>query len=106
MKTSTGQHQQEEGLEIVDFVGDPIDIYGLSHPIKTDIDELRDNRMLIRLKVPVFIGQSEMSLPQERILNFLGGKVKIQIAVEHTTVTLAICVIKEGYKQLELDWDC
>ena len=28
----------EDGLEIVDFVGDPIDIYGLSHPIKTDID--------------------------------------------------------------------
>ena len=105
LKTSTGQHQQEDGLEIVDFVGDPIDIYGLSHPIKTDIDELRDNRMLIRLKVPVFIGQAEISLPQERILNFLGGKGKIQIAVEHSTVTLAICVIKVEYTQLELDLD-
>ena len=61
--------------------------------------------MLIRLKVPVFIGQAEISLPQEIILNFLGGKVKIQIAVEHSTVTLAICVIKVEYTQLELDLD-
>lgn len=104
LKTSANQHL-EEGLKTIDFIGDPKDIYELSHPIKTDIDELRDDRMLIRLKIPAFTTQTQVWLTQEKVINRLGGKVRIQISIKQTTIILAISVIRDEYKQLELDWD-
>ena len=61
--------------------------------------------MLIRLKVPVFTEQTEVKLSQERVINYLGGKVMIQISVKLTTIVLAVRVIKEEYSQMKLEWD-
>lgn len=104
LKTSTNQHF-ENGLKTIDFIGTPRDIYELAHPVKTDIDELRDNRMLIRLKIPVFTIKTQVWLTQEKVINYLGGRVRIQISIKNTTIILAICVIKDEYRQLELDLD-
>lgn len=104
MKTSVEQHQ-EEGQETIEFDGEPIDIYELPHPIKSDIDDLRNHRMLFRLKVPVYTEQTEVELSQERVINYLGGKVNIQISVRQTTIALAIRIIKEEYSQMKLEWD-
>lgn len=104
LKTSIEQYQ-ETGQKTIEFDGEPIDIYELPHRIKVDIDELRDNRMLIRLKVPVFTEQTEVKLSQERVINYLGGKVSIQISVKLTAIVLAVRVIKEEYSQMKLEWD-
>lgn len=78
----------------------------LKEPGRMDVDIVRGNCLLIRLKIPVCGEICEWEKSAEKINRYFGEQVSVKInqRVEGTRLKFAFEIVRHEYEQLRLEW--
>lgn len=78
----------------------------LKEPGRMDVDIVRGNCLLIRLKIPVCGETCEWEKSAEKLNRYFGEQVSVKInqRVEGTRLKFAFEIVRHEYEQLRLEW--
>ncbi len=102
LKTFRGYNEDRNLLTDVDL-GEPNRIYELKEMDYIDVDYINYDRLLIRLKFPIYNDRSEWIIVRNKVNEYFGRNVKLKIKkqIDETSILFGIEIIEQEGEQLE-----
>ncbi len=97
-----------ETLKDIDLIGEPVEISELKRKTdRIDVDDIAGNRLLIRLRFPIYSRRQEWMIRKSRIRDYLHRDVKIKISrqLNKTEICFGMEFLYDNYEQLQLNLD-
>lgn len=106
LKTSNEKSKDENGIELFDKE-EPMDIFELPEISRVDVDTIRKDELLIRLKFPIYMRKNKWCLKRNKISAFFNGEGDFNITkkISGTEIQIEFNYEKSDYEQLEFDFN-
>ena len=106
LKTSNEKSKNEDDFELLGKE-EPRDIFELPENSRVDVDTIRKDELLIRLRFPIYTRNNKWCLTRNKISTFFNGDGYFNITkiISGTEIKIQFNFEKNDYEQLEFDFN-